>query len=713
MARIFHSGFELNQIGANTAEGWGAMTGSAFSVQGTTKRSGSYAAKVLFSSSTGYTSAAITQMATGRTYYFTIHLYVGSNPSSATPICDFFRNSTPWPYGGVIKLNTNGSVGLWVGDAVSGLTQVASNSGVLSAGWHTIELSYVYSSGAVAARIDGGADFASGSTTTSIALNRIELGGGLDDGNVTSGEIYIDDVIVNDDQGATSENTYAGAQKVLWLPATSDNNRGNWLDGGGGTSNLFESLNNTPPTGNTTDANAKQIKNATSSGSVQNADFNAIDYSSAGIGAGDTIKTVQLIARCGNHASSLTIGGSILIVSNPAEASPDTFTNFGTSSAHGTEASANWVTRYGTIQYSPSVTLGTQAVIRITKTKLSSTNQCEVDALGLMVTYLASTGVSVGVDGSLAMDYVDPVAKEGLQATDFAVPACIDVQAAPSWQGSVGRDALTVGDFLAALLREASTAVDWQGVPLTVRDSLVSIDWLTAVLPREAGVAADWTSFMAMLGTPGLDWRMVFGTEAVLPAEILSGRGKDGVMNVELLAGIGREGRWPVDWQGIILTLRKAVMPVDWIVVPAREGSTAADWQVFIGLAGSGGIEWRVSPTKEARMPVDALVALAKEAAVQISVTCPSGVDAVAGISWQQIIERVGGLGVDYRIEVTKDGLLEIRWQGKIVILSIGKLKNVQMLASEIEGLSLETSRMAKVNVEVGTAHVADVDFIA
>ena len=707
MAQVFKSGFELNRIGANSAEGWTAVTGSGVTVQSTTKRSGNYALKATCSNSYGYIDKSLPALASGRSYYITVHVNITTNFSAMTPVA-LINNGNTIPV--EIHANTNGSLGLYTGTYHS-MSQVGSNSAILSAGHHTVEFKYTYTSGAIEARLDGTA-FASGSAAASTATNNLQIGVGLDDINVASGEIYIDDVFVNDDQGA-SENGYAGAQKIVWLPAASDNNRGNWVDGGGGTSNLFESLNNTPPTGNTTDANGKQIKNLTSSGSVQNADFNAIDYTSAGIGGSDTIKTAQLIARCGNHAASLTIGGSILIVSNPTQASPDTFANFGTASAHGTEASANWVTRYGTIQYSPSVTLGTDPVIRVTKTKLSSTNQCEVDLLGLMVSYLPSTGISVGVDGSIMADYLDPVAKEGLQATDFAVPASIESQAAPSWQGSVARDAQVVGDFLASLLREAQTAVDWQGVPVTVRDALVSIDWLTAVLPRNGVMNADWMGLMAMLGTPGLDWRIELGSGAMLPAEVLTGRGKDGQMSVELLAGIERDGRLPVDWQGIILTLRKGVMPVDWMVLPAREGSTAADWQIFIGLAGSEGIEWRVSPGKDTQMPVDALVALAKEAAVQISIACPSGVDASAGISWQKILERVAGLGVDYRIEVRTDGLLEIRWEGKIVILSIGKLKNVQLLASEIDGLSLKTSRMAKVNIEVGIPNVSDIEFIS
>ena len=322
-------------------------------------------------------------------------------------------------------------------------------------------------------------------------------------------------------------------------------------------------------------------------------------------------------------------------------------------------------------------------------------------------------GLLITCDATVPLDWNGFAA--ALAAIDF------DWRTAPGKDGLVpcdllmssGRDARVVADFLVGLLRENSLPIDWQGVPMTVRDALVSIDWLTAMMPTGRLLNADWTALMGMLGTPGVEWRIELGSGAMLPAEILAGRGKDGLISLDLLAGTEREGRLPMDWQGIILTLREGTMPVDWVLVPAREGCTAADWQVFIGVAGSGGIEWRVSPGRDAQMPVDALVALAREAGVHISITCPSGRAASAEISWEKIIEKVSSLGIDYRIEVTKAGVLELTWQGKIVIISIGKLKNVQMLASEIDGLVLKTGRMAKVSVEVGTPNMSDIEFIS
>jgi hypothetical protein len=75
----------------------------------------------------------------------------------------------------------------------------------------------------------------------------------------------------------------------------------------------------------------------------------------------------------------------LLIVSNPTQVGEDAFTYGNDVGAHGAEV-GNWGKDLGTVQASPSVTLGTSPVLRVGKRTATTRVVC-VDGMGIYVEY--------------------------------------------------------------------------------------------------------------------------------------------------------------------------------------------------------------------------------------------------------------------------------------------------------------------------------------
>lgn len=184
--------------------------------------------------------------------------------------------------------------------------------------------------------------------------------------------IYVDD-LAWDTVIVASPPTYIGEGAVGYLFPVSDNNRGAWTGGAGGTTSLFDALNNDPPVGKAaaSETNTTQIKYGASGAS--SCDINMGAYSDPRASGGlaipplSTISYVTLFTITGSEGTSVD-AGSQLIVSNPTQGAADTITDLGTGAAVGTY-STNWKLNAGTIQASPSVTLSTKPVCRISKTQ--------------------------------------------------------------------------------------------------------------------------------------------------------------------------------------------------------------------------------------------------------------------------------------------------------------------------------------------------------
>jgi hypothetical protein len=131
-------------------------------------------------------------------------------------------------------------------------TQIGSDSSETMAldTWHRIDLGVETRTGATdyaEGRLNG-VSIAS-TTTGNFTDNGIAnfQFGWIDDPG-TSEVLYVDDVVVNSEAGLTN-NTWALDEKVVLLLPTADSEVDGWAQPDGGTTSLFEAVNNIPPAG--------------------------------------------------------------------------------------------------------------------------------------------------------------------------------------------------------------------------------------------------------------------------------------------------------------------------------------------------------------------------------------------------------------------------------------------------------------------------------
>jgi hypothetical protein len=192
------------------------------------------------------------------------------------------------------------------------------------------------------------------------------------------------DVGINDDQGA-NQNGRPGHQGIVrHLLPISDNAAGNWTDGVGGTTNLYDALNNVPPVGvvDTAASATSQIENPISGTSSYEA--NCATYDSV-VPSDHDIVLISPVARIATSSLTGTNTGTMRIANNPDQGADSTVDFEGPSpfTAAGTEPTG-WHTYKGTYTYSPSVTRSSGPRIRITKTT-ASTRIHQVDYAAVLV----------------------------------------------------------------------------------------------------------------------------------------------------------------------------------------------------------------------------------------------------------------------------------------------------------------------------------------
>jgi len=264
--------------------------------------------------------------------------------------------------------------------------------------WYLLELEckVVTGGGAastVRARING-VQFASSTTTNagSVAPTRLEFGI-----NFTSATtvIYVDDVALNDSTGG-SQNTYAGAGRVALLLPTSDNARAAlWTAGLGGTTSLFDAVNNAPPIGvaAASETNLTQIKHAGGAAGTTDAyDANMTTYTAAGVATGGTITLVQAVGADGEEVATGTKLLAYSVVSNPAIATSGNVSAGADAGIEGTYPSL-WAVHRGTVSYAPTVTLGTAPVMRVVRPETAA-RLPDVAFMGMLVEYVPPVAVS-------------------------------------------------------------------------------------------------------------------------------------------------------------------------------------------------------------------------------------------------------------------------------------------------------------------------------
>jgi len=159
--------------------------------------------------------------------------------------------------------------------------QIGSDSAALSNDtWYRLELSFNPATGAVEARIDG-TSFASGSTATG-SWSRIIVG--VITGTPT-GDMYVDDVAVNDDSGSF-QNTWPGSGKIIVLKPNAAGDNTGLTTGVSDNTNHYLNVDEVTPDDDTS-------YNQTSTAS-QIDDYN---LEASGLGASDIINVVAVGVR--------------------------------------------------------------------------------------------------------------------------------------------------------------------------------------------------------------------------------------------------------------------------------------------------------------------------------------------------------------------------------------------------------------------------------
>lgn len=291
------------------------------------------------------------------------------------------------------RLTSGGKLQLW--NEVAN-TQIGSDSSVTlaadSATWYRIELSATFNGStqisACELRLDGTTVASTSGLTLASTVATANHGWISNPG--ASCVMHVDDVALNNSAGAAN-NSWCGDGKVVLLVPISDNAIGTgWTGGAGGTSNLFAGVDNTPPTGKANPGvDADQIRNATSNASVHY-DANLTSYTTAGIGASDTINAVQPWTVTAAPVTTSSKQGLFGMASNPAITTV-ALSAGGTAGAFWAGATAGtygtgWKFSSGTLTETPSVTLGTSPVCRITQVT-ASTRIAMVCFMGMYVDY--------------------------------------------------------------------------------------------------------------------------------------------------------------------------------------------------------------------------------------------------------------------------------------------------------------------------------------
>lgn len=372
-----------------------SSTGAA-TVQTATVRTGTYALKC--DSTSAAAAVSFTSVAAGavsRSNFMALRFFVnfstlpGGSSASANILASFSTSTAPVSGYRLVmtgSANATPSTLAVVNDAggiTTGTTQLQANT------WYEIVVEYTaaavincYLNGVLEATRSGG--------TATTATTTASLG--IFGGSQGVGVAYFDDVMVGDAPFGRSPYPYS-KQRVL-LPTADPGTLNSWTNGGGGTTSIFEGVNNIPPTGVALFIDGTKIKNAATG---SNLDYTPTmqTYTAAGVPSGSVVNAVMAICNHGEEATTGTKAGDVWIASNPAQAAGSGTFDYGndTATAVGTFPTG-WATAVGPVTASPSVTLGTAPTMTVRKT--GSTNRVvDVDFMGIYVDYTPPPAPSV------------------------------------------------------------------------------------------------------------------------------------------------------------------------------------------------------------------------------------------------------------------------------------------------------------------------------
>lgn len=413
MARLATTGFECNDVRTDGSPGFAIQLLSGATYRAGAARTGSFGIQCAAAASPDSHAQLLFTGTVGRTYYARAYVNFQSFPGSDCWVVYIGAGSMLPIFGLVV---TSGGIARAYRGFSAGsqsVAQVGSDGPTLSTGtWYRVEVSLNCGVGS----IDSGELRIDGVTVASASSQNWQDGvtGGMQvgylplSGNVTA-TLYTDDWAYNDDQGA-SQNTWPGAGNVVNLFPISDNARATlWTAGAGGTTNLWDAVDNTPPAGlaSASETNTSNIEHGGGAAGTTDAyDANMTSYTSAGVAADSTVNVVSFIEVDGED---ITTGSKLLkfeVLSNPTIASPGNVTAGDGAGAHGAYGGL-WAIRTNQgITYAPSVTLGTSPVMRVTRPETASRVAC-VCFMSMVVDYTPAAG-AMRVPRNPAINHQNP-----------------------------------------------------------------------------------------------------------------------------------------------------------------------------------------------------------------------------------------------------------------------------------------------------------------
>lgn len=385
MARAWHGGCETGAMAANSDPD-GFFTSTVTRDTGT-KRTG--AASWKCDSGAGNAASHFGKQTTrgsSVTWYSRGYMCFAALPGSTVAV---------HTVGGAVsaRLTSGGKLQFW--DDSAG-TQFGSDSAATisadSTTWYRIEIKVVLNASTQVTscelRLDGTTVATGSSLTIACSVNN-DFGWNAAPG--ANKVCWVDDVAYNDSTTAVN-NTWAGDGRVVLLKPATDNARVGWTNGAGGTTNLCNDVNNTPPVGVASPASQpSQIKRAVAN-TTDTYDANLTDYTTAGIAANDTINAIQIYMNFGYSANFANSMGMEML-SNPAISE---FTASGAATAVGIYPS-NWTWAFKTSEYtgtaSSNVTVGTAPVLRVRKNTSHASRIQFVDAMFAYVEYTPAAAI--------------------------------------------------------------------------------------------------------------------------------------------------------------------------------------------------------------------------------------------------------------------------------------------------------------------------------
>ena len=358
MAVVRCTGFEAGQFATDNLVG--ALTGTASYDTGTV-RTGSRSIRCNpASGASGNLNVSVPARG-----FLHFGLRIATLPSLARVVCGTLNN------GANVKLKADGTLEVFDGATSRGTSATALSTNT----WYWIGVRTIAGTSVDLLQIDGVTAGVTGTTTDAGNAGFI----GLSSTEASAADIYIDDVI-QDDAG------FIAPSKVDMALPISDNTVTGVTDNNGVTTNIFDCVDNTPPAGVASANEAANPKAGMHFPASVTCNYlaNLETYTTLGIGASDTVLAVQSIVRHGEDIATGTKNlQNVGALTNPTVAGASV-TAGSDGGAHGAEAGL-WVTTFGTLTTSPSVTLGTSPTIRTSRT--SETRVACLDFMGMVVAW--------------------------------------------------------------------------------------------------------------------------------------------------------------------------------------------------------------------------------------------------------------------------------------------------------------------------------------